>query len=146
MRRRTLLTALIPFAAAPLFVLWRSGSKPAQGQPVPTPNRRVSAVRDAEWIVVAGVVHIGISPGLWSDRFATRQHVTYGVEKTLVGDGDVEELTLGHMLVWGSSLVSLRRPELRADVFQPYARLVLHLRWGRFRWNLTDSEFGACRL
>ena len=135
MRRRELLSALAPCVFLPGLL---TASEPDRERVWLTRGEAETA-RKGAWVVVARIVKEHCAPGAWSGRFAVEQEVTYAAMETLAGRDHTARMTVGHPLIKGHPSVDERWPELRADVFQPAARLVLCLRWAQGRWRLFDS-------
>lgn len=136
MRRRELLSALAPFVLAPGLV----GGAQASSDRVWLTRFEAECARQGAWVVVGRIVNVHCSPGAWSGRYLVQQEVTYAALETLAGRDHAARMTVAHPLIKGRRLVDPTWPELRADVFQPAARLVLCLRWARGRWELFDSS------
>jgi hypothetical protein len=94
--------------------------------------REVRVVREADAVVLGRVLRVHASPGIWCGTLVTKQEVTWRVERVVHGEekgvaGVGSEITVGHLLVAGSPLVSEHAPFLRTDRIHPGARALLFL-------------------
>ncbi|HEX5054200.1 MAG TPA: hypothetical protein VFZ65_20645, partial [Planctomycetota bacterium] len=119
-------------------------SRPARDAIAERAVRAVRAVRDAESVVLAHVVSVLPSPGVWCGIAVTRQVVTYAVDEVVAGTPRAGEVQVGHLLVAGSELVSPDGPMLRADLIWPGARAMLCLSHDADgKLVVVDESFGA---
>ena len=134
----------------PLLIVLMSLTATAGDEPGASPDpavqmaiRKVKVVREAERIVVAEVLEVHRSPGIWCGILATRQEVTYRVLESVYGGAARGEVRVGHLLVGGTALVSADAPFLRPSIFYPGARFLLCLHRDGEKWAVRDESFGA---
>ncbi len=137
---------LIPLLLLPAVPAAGEGDPPPRDRALALAVRKVQVIREAERIVVAKVVEVHQSPGIWCGILATRQEVTYEIAETLYGGKAKGNVRVGHLLVSGSPLVSKDAPFLKPAIFHPGARFLLCLSRDGDRWIVRDESFGAVAI
>jgi len=98
----------------------------------------LSAMKQAEIVVVAEVVEVHPSLGAWSGLLASVQHVQYRVVEVLKGNVKSKEIDAGHYVVRNSWTADREKPRLSQELFKPGNRLILIL--SRERGHGCKSE------
>ena len=97
-------------------------------------------------LVLARIVQVHPSPGVWCGIVVVRQEVTYRIERVLQGKVPPREVRLGHLLVANSPLVLRDDPALAPEWFWPGAPVLLALREHAGAWQLAADERGPSFL
>jgi hypothetical protein len=88
-------------------------------------------IKSSETIVVAEVLEVKPSMGVWSGLIASTQCVRYLVKTTLKGDEVSGEIDVGHFVVSNSYTADKDSPRLSPILFKKGNQLVLMLKSGR---------------
>jgi len=106
--------------------------------------REWRAIRAAETVAIARVVEVHASPGVWCGVVASKQKVTYRIERVVDGKQREGTVDVSHLLVAGSPLVSPHAPLLRPELFYEGAQAVLCLRTDeQGDLGVDDAVYGA---
>lgn len=105
--------------------------------------REISAIREADAIVVARVATVHPSPGVWCGILRTVQVVTYQIERVVAGKPVAGTIEVEHLLVANSPLVAANAPFLRPDLIAPGVRAILCLQSTGDGWAVGDETCGV---
>jgi hypothetical protein len=82
--------------------------------------------KEMDLIFVGAVVSVGKPPYGWSGYAGSYQTVTYKVEKVLKGKYDTPQISVEHIVVYGSNTAqSGERAGLASELFAPNAKLIV---------------------
>lgn len=87
----------------------------------------IKVAKNSEVVVVAEVVTVHRSPGIWSGLVASVQHVRYKVLETMKGNVQRFDIDVGHYVVANSLTADRKVPQLSPTLFKPGNRVVLML-------------------
>ena len=87
----------------------------------------IKVAKNSEVVVVAEVVAVHPSPGVWSGVVASVQHVRYKVLETLKGKVKHTDIDAGHYVVANSLTADRNMAQLSPTLFKPGNHLVLML-------------------
>jgi hypothetical protein len=87
----------------------------------------LSIMKEAEVVVIADVVKVYPSHGIWSGPVASVQHIKYEVVEVLKGEVNSKDIDAGHYVVFNSLTADKDYARLSPKLFKPGNRLILSL-------------------
>lgn len=101
------------------------------------------AVDGAEVVFVGKIRDVGEAPGTWSTYYPAMQTVVYEVEEVWKGRLEADEVSVDHVLVYGSALSGNSAGGLDPALFTPSERLIVFARAGHDRLVVDREEDGV---
>jgi len=102
-------------------------------------------VRKSDLVFVGVLLSLGKPPLYWSGGSNAYQTAKYKVERILKGQYGASEISIDHVLVWGSRTAeSGETPGLSRNLFAVNSRLIVGARRADSGiWKALDEDYGA---
>ena len=113
--------------------------------PVITESYLRELSKSMDLVFVGTVASLGNPPSGWSGYAGSYQTVTYKVERILKGKYDTPQITIQHILVYGSNTAaSGDKPGLSPELFAVKAKLIVSAqKIEEGRWKSLSEDAGA---
>jgi len=101
--------------------------------------------KEMDLIFVGTVVSVGNPPHGWSGYGGSYQTVTYKVEKILKGKQETPQISVQHIVVYGSNTAQHgEKPGLSSELFAPNAKLIVSAqKTDEGRWKALSEDASA---